>query len=294
MQNVSENFSITWWGCASVEIEMAGIRLAIDPYVYPDKPEFRYIFCTQEHFDHFHRETLLKLCKDEVFRKLIVNVGCVSPAQPIDEVYGAAASASDLPAHFLSEEKLVVLYPKYLKSEGRSFPDPCEVQLGRILVEAVESGEEPSPEIPSNGYLITDTVTGLSLYHTGDIWEPYPAMAELRDRVDFLFHMKMGWNGRWDLLRQFVEYIRPRHFVPIHYRTDSDSYPVKRKYSHDDPIAEKVRRNWIPDVDDANAYIETLREHIGDITTVTPLTAGRPYEILMPEKRVDWKWKLYS
>ena len=95
-------------------------------------------------------------------------------------------------------------------------------------MEVVESGEEPSPDVPSNGYLITDTKTGLSFYHTGDIWETYPAMEGLKDRVDFLFHMKLGWNGRWDMLREFVKWVKPRCFVPIHYRTDSVSTNGRR------------------------------------------------------------------
>jgi len=291
---IEEKFFIKWWGCASVEISIADINLVIDPYVYPNEPIYDYVFCTQEHFDHFHRGTLLKICKGDRFKKLIVNIGCVSPAQPIERVYGAAVLTSGLPADFLPDDKLQVLYPKYLKGEGRSFPGPSEIQLGRLAVEAVESGEEPSPDVPSSGYLITDKKTGLSFYHTGDIWETYPAMEQLKDRVDFLFHMKLGWNGRWDMLREFVEWIKPKHFVPTHYRTDSVSYPIQRKYDFDEPIEEKVRKNWVPDVNDPNAYIETLREHIGDITKITPLTAGIRYKILMPQKSIHWQWKLSS
>ena len=294
MENTQERFYLRWWGCASVEITIADINLVIDPYVLPDKPIYDYIFCTQEHFDHFHRETLLKLCKGARFKKLIVNIGCVSPGQPIEKVYGAAALTSGLPADFLPPDQLQVLYPKYLKGERRSFAGPSEIQLGRLAVEAVESGEEPSPDIPSNGYLITDTKTDLSFYHTGDLWETYPDLEKLKDRVDFLFHMKMGWNGRWDLLRQLVEYVRPRYFVPIHYRTDSASYPIPRLYSYDEPIEEQVKKHWIPDIDDPNAYIETLREHLCDLTQIAPLTAGRKYEILMPSKTIRWEWKIIS
>ena len=86
MENTQEKFYIRWWGCASVEIAIADINLVIDPYVCPDEPIYDYIFCTQEHFDHFHRETLLKLCKGPRFKKLIVNIGCVSPGQPIEKV----------------------------------------------------------------------------------------------------------------------------------------------------------------------------------------------------------------
>ena len=294
MENTQEKFFIKWWGCASVEIVLADTNLVIDPYVRPDEPIYDYIFCTQEHFDHFHRETLLELCKGQRFKKLIVNIGCVSPGQPIEKVYGAAALTSGLPADFLPKDQLQVLYPKYLKGEGRRFEGPFEIQLGRLAVEAVESGEEPSPDIPSNGYLITDTITNLSFYHTGDLWDTYPNLEKLKDRVDFLFHMKMGWNGRWDLLKQLVEYVRPQHFVPIHYRTDSVSYPIPRLYSYDEPIEEQVKKHWIPDIDDPNAYIETLREHIGALTQITPLTAGRSYEILMPSKTIRWEWKMTS
>ena len=314
MENTQEKFYIKWWGCASVEITIADINLVIDPYVHPDEPIYDYIFCTQEHFDHFHRETLLKLCKGPRFKKLIVNIGCVSPGQPIEKVYGAAALTSGLPADFLPQDQLQVLHPKYFKGESnfsfekkslikrntkelkknRTFEGISEMQLGRLAVEAVESGEEPSPDIPSNGYLITDTKTNLSFYHTGDIWETYPNLEKLKDRVDFLFHMKMGWNGKWELLRQLVEYVRPRYFVPIHYRTDSASYPIQRLYEYGEPIEVQVKKHWIPDIDDPNAYIETLREHIGNLTQIAPFTAGRSYEILMPSKTIRWEWKMRS
>jgi len=65
--------------------------------------------------------------------------------------------------------------------------------------------------------------------------------------------------------------------IPTHYRTDRIT----------DPIPEG---HWPPDVTDSYAFIEWIREAIGDQTKILPFTAGVEYELDMPTKKVIWKW----
>jgi len=289
---VDEKFSFLWWGCAAVEISISDLNLVIDPYIKPEKPKYDYIFCTQEHFDHYHKDTLVKLCKGNVFKKLIVNVGCVSPAAVYED---DLAIWNWGPPSFVPKEKLQVLYPKYRKDEAKVFPGPFDMKLGRLVVEGVESGETPSPDIPSLGYLITDTISGLSFYHTGDIWESYPAMEKLKGKVDFLFHMKAGWDRRLNILRRMIEYVHPKYLIPIHYRPeDTQLYPIPRNYTFDEKDDTRFKKGWVPDLDDPAAYVEEIRDAVGNLTRVVNITAGKRYEIEAPSKKIRWKWRFLS
>ena len=78
-----------------------------------------------------------------------------------------------------------------------------------------------------------------------------------------------------------LDYIQPRFFIPIHYRTDRKS----------DPIPEG---HWPPNIDDPFAFIEDLREGIGDKTRILPFTAGVQYEVEMPAKQVVWNWRWFN
>ena len=74
---------------------------------------------------------------------------------------------------------------------------------------------------------------------------------------DFLIHMKVGVRTPGiegpKQLRQLAELIEPRYFIPIHYRTDRVGDPIPPG-------------NWPPDVTDVAAFIESMRETIGDVT----------------------------
>ena len=289
-----ESIHIRWWGCGGFEVLMDEVNFFFDPYLFPPylddiEPIYDYIFCTHEHFDHTHRPSLTKLCRGDRFKKLILPVGAIHPAQPIDQVYGTAASADDLPVDYVPADKIQILYPKYLTDDDRDrfppaemrsrrFPGPFEIDLEDLHVEAAESGEAARPDLPTNGYLVTDKKRDLSFYHMGDLWQAYPALEGLKDRVDFAIHMKLGTNNPWEELDKFADYVRPKYVVPIHYGTDRASDPVPKGH-------------WPPPLDDPFAYIEDLRRRIGDRTRIVPLTAGIQYELLMPSKEINWKWK---
>jgi L-ascorbate metabolism protein UlaG (beta-lactamase superfamily) len=278
-----ESIHLRWWGCGAFDILFGDVNIAIDPYLFNEhlenaEPIYDYIFISHEHFDHCHPDTLKKLCRGERFKKLFVNVGCMKPNEPIAEHYGDAAFARDLPIdQHIPHDKIQILYPKYQVDPSLTFPGPFEVDLGPVKVEAVESGENSRPDLPTCGYLFTHTEKDVSVYHMGDLHNNYPALSALQGRVDFLVHMKLGWK-KWDVFNEFLDLVQPRYLIPTHYRTDRKA----------DPIPEG---HWPPNIDDPFAFIEDLRDHIGDKTKILPFTAGVPYEIELPAKRVNWQWQ---
>ncbi len=286
-----ENIFLRWSGCGAFEIRLGDVNVAFDPYLFGEhleraEPIYDYIFITHEHFDHCHPKSLRQLCRGRRFKTLFVSPGCVEPARPIDQNYGDAAFERDLPiTKHVPDEKVQVLYPKHCNSqhgEDRRFPGPVQVDLGKLQVETIESGESQRPDLPTCGYLVTHKEKQVSFLHTGDLTEPYPALQEIQGRVDYFIHMKMGlteWQGpdRSENLLRFLDWVRPRFTIPIHYRTDRASEPVPAGH-------------WPPDVTDVMGFIEWIRETVGDRTQVLPFTAGVEYEVEMPAKHVLWKW----
>ena len=279
---MSDNIYMKWWGCGDFDVLMGDVNIAFDPYRFGSdreraEPIYDYIFISHEHFDHCHAYSLEKLCRGDRFKKLYIPPGCLDGER--DE--GDTGFFSHLPIdRYVPREKIEVVYPKYRKDEGepgaRQFPGPFELDLGPIQVEVVESDENFSPELPTNGYLVTHAEKDVSFYHTGDLHVPFPALENLRGRVDYLIHMKIG-VGAWDSMAEFLDLVEPRFFIPTHYRTDRETDPI--------PAGQ-----WPPDIDDVNAYIENHREHIGGRTQILPFTAGFRYEVELPAKRVNWKW----
>ena len=210
----------------------------------------------------------------------------MTPAEPIAEKYGDAAFERDLPiTKHIPADKVQVLYPKHLNEKqgtSRAFQGSDTLDLGDIRVETVESGENQTPDIPTNGYLITHTAKNVSVFHTGDLHEPYPALVNLQGKVDFLIHMKLGLGeGLASRLIELLELTQPRFMIPTHYRTDRKSDPIPAGH-------------WPPNVTDEMAFIEAIREIVGDRTHLLPFTAGVEYEVEMPEKQVLWKWEWFN
>jgi L-ascorbate metabolism protein UlaG (beta-lactamase superfamily) len=283
-----QSIYLRWWGCGAFDIRFGDLNIAVDPYLFDEnlanaEPIYDYIFISHEHFDHCHPETLRRLCRGDRFQRLFVPIGCLAPQEPVSESYRGAAFTRDLPIDkHISREKIEVLYPKYrtdshLDQGTRTFPGPFEVNLGPLQVEVVESGENIRPHLPTNGYLFSHREKEVSVYHMGDLHEVYPALANLKGRVDFVVHMKLGFKD-WSILPHFLDLVEPRFWIPTHYRTDRKS----------DPIPEG---HWPPNLDDPAAFIEEMREVIGQRTRILPFTAGIEYEIALPSKQVQWRWQ---
>lgn len=286
-----DNIYLRWWGCGAFDVRFNDINITFDPYLFNQnlaevKPIYDYIFISHEHFDHCHPATLRKLCTGNRFKKLFVNPGCITPAQPINEKYGDAAFERDLPiTKHVPSDKVEILYPKHLNLDqglSRSFTSTETFELDNISIETIESGENQSPDLPTNGYLISHHRQNISILHTGDLHDPYPALENLRGKVDFLVHMKLGLgDGLSHRLVELVDLIQPRFMIPTHYRTDRKS----------DPIPEG---HWPPNVTDENAFIESIREIVGNNTRILPFTAGIEYEVKMPEREINWKWNWFN
>ncbi|MCY4372282.1 MAG: MBL fold metallo-hydrolase, partial [Spirochaetaceae bacterium] len=186
---------LRWSGCGGFEARFPSVNVAFDPYYFDEaltaaEPVYDYIFITHEHFDHCHPPTLERLCRGDRFRRLYVSPGCVYPAQPVDEVYGDAAFERDLPiTKSIPADRVQVLYPTAKSSligGDREFPANAGLDLHGMAVEVVESGESASRDLPTCGYLVTDLASSVSIYHTGDLHEPYPELAALAGRGDYL------------------------------------------------------------------------------------------------------------
>ncbi|MCG9128102.1 MBL fold metallo-hydrolase [Candidatus Poribacteria bacterium] len=286
-----DNIYLRWWGCGAFDVRFNDINITFDPYLFNQnlaeiEPIYDYIFISHEHFDHCHPETLRKLCKGSRFKKLFVNAGCITPAQPIKEKYGDAAFERDLPiTKHVPPDKVEILYPNLLDAAqglSRSFNGTETLKIGNISIDTIESGENQSPNLPTNGYLISHLIQDISILHTGDLHEPYPALENLRGNVDILVHMKLGLgDGVSHRLVELVDLIEPRFMIPTHYRTDRKSDPI--------PVG-----HWPPNVTDENAFIESIREIVGNKTRILPFTAGIEYEVKMPEKEINWKWDWFN
>ena len=179
-----------------------------------------------------------------------------------------------------------MVYPKHPADPRQSFPEPHELELGPLHVEIVESGERARDHLPTVGYLITHSGKQVSFFHTGDLHDAYRVFEHLEGRVDFLIHAKVGINLYRDHIKgwsfyEFLDSVRPRFMIPIHYGTDRASDPIPDGY-------------WPPDIDDVNAWIKNLEEQAEGLTTILPFTAGKLYEVALPEKKVKWKWRRYD
>ena len=72
--------------------------------------------------------------------------------------------------------------------------------------------------------------------------------------------MKLGLGaGLSSRLVELVEFIQPRFVIPTHYRTDRKSDPIPAGH-------------WPPNVTDEMAFIESIREIVGNRTQLLPLT----------------------
>ena len=196
--------------------------------------------------------------------------GAATPTGPWTRNTGDAAFDRDLPiTKYLDPELVQVVFPRHLShvgGESRSFPGPFELDLGPIHVDIIESGENQRPDLPNCGYLVTVRDLDISFLHTGDLTEPYRALEKLRGRVTCLIHMKMGlteWGGedRTDKLLQCIDAIEPEFLIPTHYRTDRASDPIPHG-------------TWPPDVTDAGAFIEWIREAVGTQNPYLALHGG--------------------
>jgi L-ascorbate metabolism protein UlaG (beta-lactamase superfamily) len=230
--------TMTWWGCASVELAFGERRLLFDPYIYPDEPRARFICVTHNDYDHCHEPTLRPLTQGGAFERLIVPRTCLVKSKLDSPTHGPSEDLA-----FVDADKLTVMYPKYTREPDVRHPGPVELALDGFTVEGVDSSERPQQfrldpdavwpvgtgpyvgdaRFPNLGYVVTESETGLSFYHPGDLGEVFDAHRSLRFRIDVMFFPLVKLGG---IEITIVDTIRPRYIVPIHYRLDTPNFPI--------------------------------------------------------------------
>jgi L-ascorbate metabolism protein UlaG (beta-lactamase superfamily) len=315
--------TLTWWGAAGVEIAIGDHCLVIDPYLHPQEPRADYICLTRETHEHCHEPTLERLVQGERFKRLLAPRSC-TVRSTLD--VPVPTDARDL--DFVDSEALTVMYPKITRRPGQQFPGTTEVELDRFRVEAVESseydpvtvlgselhGKRYRPDdgqlwpaatgafvgpgiLPALGYVVTHLESGITVYHPGDLQEPFDRQRELRGRIDYLLLPMATLEG---VELTVVDSVRPRYVVPIHYRVDDQDFPIPLEISDADlattDLTRGRARSWAdPDVYrreihsmmSAHWYPTPARplERIQEITpqlaelgaVVVVLEAGRPH-----------------
>ena len=316
----STELTVTWWGCMSVEVNVGEVSILFDPYIKPDEPRFDFIFCSHDHYDHCHEETLRKLIVpwDARFKLLMASRACFYASRIEGPNNWGDCLLSDL--SFVPRSKCIAMYPKYMDTvsghirhdkEPAAYPGPTELVLGRLRVETFRSHEDAQPGAmyrgelricpsrpkelsgpwPNLGYLVTDNVTGRSIAHTGDIWNAYPEMQKMRGKVDVLFYPV----GKLPLEEKvkMMDYIRPKIAIPTHYRMlDEPDFPIpatylaKMKeedvYKSPENEREAILGNWYPSSADPVKDITEQRGKVKEFTRVVELKAGVRY--VLPEK----------
>jgi len=295
----TKQIRITWWGGMSVEVNFGELNIVFDPYVEPHEPKFDYIFCSHDHYDHCHEETLRKLIvpSSTRFKMLIASRGCFYASRLESPNNWGPTMLNDL--QFVPRDKCLALYPKYRRADDPPFRGPVALTADRLQIEGFRSGEDPHPRAmfnghlelkfaelsgawPNMGYLVTDTVTGRSIAHTGDIQSSFPGMLQMRGKVDVLFY-PLGKLPLEEKIKM-VDYIRPKLAIPTHYRLFEPHFPIPADFPQDgDPYEspETLRQfclgHWYPSPKDPPKEIAEQREKLAPYTRVVELRAGKQY-----------------
>ena len=186
----------------SLEIRYGGISVQVDPVLGLGKPtdygtEFPkadVILMTHEHHDHFDREAIAALMKEDT--QLVSNVNCV-------EALGWGTALSNGNVTVVAGDIKVEAVPAYNTTPGR---------------------EQFHPKGRDNGYVLT--VDGLRIYIAGDT-EDIPEMSELED-IDVAFlPVNQPYTMTPEQCIAAAKVIRPKVLIPYHYgQTDVSGIPA--------------------------------------------------------------------
>lgn len=189
---------------ASIRIEYDGKEIEIDPVTklgnktinLSAMPKADYIFLTHEHGDHFDKEAIKLLSKENT--QLVMNKRCA-------DMYGPCA----------------------VLSNGQS------ATLGNITVEAVpaynysEGRTQFHPKGRDNGYILT--IDGLRIYIAGDT-EDISEMQNVKD-IDIAFMpCNQPYTMTTEQLVKAAKTVKPKVLFPYHYgQTDVKEIPSQLK-----------------------------------------------------------------
>lgn len=306
--------SVTWWGCAGVELEVGGRRLVIDPYLHPTDGGVDYVLITHNDYDHCHEPTLDRLVSGERFQHLCAPPSCFVRSKLDSPVLGKSRDLD-----FVNPDQVTVMYPKYTREPGIRHPGATEIDLDGFHIETVDSGERPQRykpdpeapwpygdgpfvgdgEFPNVGYVITESTSGMTFYHPGDLGEVFDAHRRLRGRIDVMFFPGIKLQG-FELT--VIDAIRPKCVVPMHHRSETPDFPIPLHISQADlkvadlasgapvPGADPIRwrdevvammkAHWYPTPNPPLARFESVVPGIEDLgSRVLIVEAGQPCDL---------------
>ena len=191
---------------ASIRSEFDGREIEIDPVTklgnkfinYSAMPKADLLFITHEHGDHFDKEAIRLLSKDET--KLVMNKRCA-------EMYGSGLTMENGQTYLVDDIKVEAV-PAYNTTEGR---------------------QQFHPKGRDNGYILT--LDGLRIYIAGDT-EDIPEMASIKD-IDIAFlPCNQPYTMTPEQLVKAAKTIKPKVVFPYHYgQTDVSGIPSQLKES---------------------------------------------------------------
>jgi len=190
---------ITFIGHGTLMLEWNNNIIHIDPTMheadYSKMPAADLILITHEHFDHFDREAINKIVKDNTV--IIVSISCESSIAGLKNV-------------------------KILKNNEKSnFKD--------IVIEAIPAyniinkrpdGKPFHPKGAGNGYVLS--ISDKTIYIAGDT-ENIPEMKQLKN-IDIAFlPMNLPYTMTPEMVADAAKAFRPKILYPYHYgNTDTD------------------------------------------------------------------------
>ncbi len=196
-----EPFAITLIKHASLEIRYKGLSIQIDPvsgYGKPtdyatEFPKADIILITHEHEDHFDKEAIASLRKEDT--RLFANARCA-------DMLGWGKALANGERSTLPEGILLEAVPAYNTTEGH-------LQF--------------HPKGRDNGYVLT--LDGFRIYIAGDT-EDIPEMAELKD-IDIAFlPVNQPYTMTVDQCVKAAKTLAPKVLIPYHFsESDISSLP---------------------------------------------------------------------
>jgi L-ascorbate metabolism protein UlaG (beta-lactamase superfamily) len=300
--------TVTWHGGAGTELDINGRRLMVDPYsIREEVATPHYVCVTHNDHDHFDQTSIARFAADPAFEHLIVPPSCTVVNQLDSPVVGLYRELD-----FLSESRKTVMYPKYTREPDDEYSGPVEIELGEeYLVQTIDTSEraeryrvDPTavplwPEakgphaghtrFPNLGYHITSKSTGLTFFQPGDLREQFNAHYELAGNIDVLFFPLTKLIGQENT---FIEVLRPRYIIPMHYRVFEDGFPIPYGVPEGTdtyPTAmdefQQVNQllmnsHWYPSPDDALGELESWRQGWKDRgAELIVIKAGVPFDL---------------
>lgn len=191
--------TITWWECASVELNISGATILIDP-LFPFYRSADIILVTHVHWDHCHPATIKRIIEASGDRlRLIIG----------------SKQCEDIFREFTIKKEVLAGRSETIKHLGLSI------------------GTVPSYEDETDvGYIIRDLQTGLSVMHMGDstrYTEDFPKISD----IDYLC-LSMGKMSYEDMI-SFIKAVKPRYLIPMHYVPTKGAFLGEHGYSYPSP-----------------------------------------------------------